>query len=576
MMTLSAVATAHSPFEILDDLRRRERQAEIHAGGDDQRLANGERRGLHGVHGGHDLLHADGIADGRLLDDRHELIGDGREDVLDGLRQHDGLQRLAARQAEAAGGLRLAGVDALDTGADDLAEVGSGVQRQRNDARQKALKANEAEQLERRQRYAAENDIIDDEQLHQHRCRAEHLHIDGSENAQRLDAAHTHQRQNESQQKAKHDRQERQRDGADHALLEHGQVSQGGAEAIDRKQRGSLLYNFDKRADFSRLSAGEVCDFLTLSDACLPLIIQQTFVGVALGKRVGLGDELVHGAVLLGGCNGEVHGSQQRAVALAHADNGTLLLIGDVELDTQLRIVLGIGLGNDRFDERAVQLAAQQLGNDVRDLRELHDIGVRRVLLGEVGLNGAELRADLVLRLVGVGQRGEGIRLVLHGHERLAADIVDIREVHLVLTGGIGRVTGERKVDLLRAELAERAVEVHGDDLELEAEINGDVLRKRDVEAGQRRILVLIDGIEFIRREVRTGRDGQLAVRDSLQQRLQLLDGHGCIIGFICVCALAAARKQRQRQRKGQRQDDPFFHAFILLHVPAERVRFIV
>ena len=242
MITLSAVATAHSPFEILDDLRRRERQAEIHAGSDDQRLANGERRGLHGVHGGHDLLHADGIADGRLLDDRHELIGDGREDVLDGLRQHDGLQRLAARQAEAAGGLRLAGVDALDTGADDLAEVGSGVQRQRNDARQKALKANEAEQLERRQRYAAENDIIDDEQLHEHRRRAEHLHIDGSENAQRLDAAHTHQRQNESQQKAKHDRQERQRDGADHALLEHGQVSQGGAEAIDRKQRGSLLF----------------------------------------------------------------------------------------------------------------------------------------------------------------------------------------------------------------------------------------------------------------------------------------------------------------------------------------------
>ena len=217
---LSTGATAHSPFEILDDLRRRERQAEIHAGSDDQRLANGERRGLHGVHCGHDLLHADGIADGRLLDDRHELIGDGREDVLDGLRQHDGLQRLAARQAEAAGGLRLAGVDALDTGADDLAEVGSGVQRQRNDARQKALKANEAEQLERRQRYAAEHNVVDDKQLHQHRCRAEHLHIDGSENAQRLNAAHAHQRQHEGQQEAEHDRQERQRDGADHALLE--------------------------------------------------------------------------------------------------------------------------------------------------------------------------------------------------------------------------------------------------------------------------------------------------------------------------------------------------------------------
>ena len=48
-----------------------------------------------------------------------------------------------------------------------------------------------------------------------------------------------------------------------------------------------------------------------------------------------------------------------------------------------------------------------------------------------------EPRADLVLRLVGLSQRGEGIRLVLHGHKRLAANIVDIREVHLVLTGGI-------------------------------------------------------------------------------------------------------------------------------------------
>ena len=101
--------------------------------------------------------------------------------------------------------------------------------------------------------------------------------------------------------------------------------------------------------------AGEVCDFLTLSDACLPLIIQQTFVGIALGKRVGLGDKLVHGAVLLGSGNGEIHGCQQCAIALAHADDGTLLLIGDVELDTQLRIVLGIGLGNDRLDERPVQ-----------------------------------------------------------------------------------------------------------------------------------------------------------------------------------------------------------------------------
>lgn len=100
---------------------------------------------------GHDLLHADGIADGRLLDDRHELIGDGREDVLDGLRQHDGLQRLAARQAEAAGRPPdWPGSMLWIPGADNLAEVGSGVQRQRNDARQKALKANEAEQLERR------------------------------------------------------------------------------------------------------------------------------------------------------------------------------------------------------------------------------------------------------------------------------------------------------------------------------------------------------------------------------------------------------------------------------------------
>lgn len=103
--------------------------------------------------------------------------------------------------------------------------------------------------------------------------------------------------------------------------------------------------------------AGEVCDFLTLSDACLPLIIQQTFVGVALGKRVGLGDELVHGAVLLGGGNGEIHGCQQCAIVLAHTDDGALLLIGDRELDAQRRVVLGIGLGNDRLDERAVQLA---------------------------------------------------------------------------------------------------------------------------------------------------------------------------------------------------------------------------
>ena len=146
-ISLSFVATAHSPFKICNDLGGGEGQAEVDAGGDDQRLANEVGSCLNGLDGGHDLHHTDGPADGGLLDDGDELVRNGGQDVLDGLGQNDVTHVLDLGHAQAAGSLGLAAVDGLDARADDLGKVSAGVQAQGDDAGDEALKADKTEDL---------------------------------------------------------------------------------------------------------------------------------------------------------------------------------------------------------------------------------------------------------------------------------------------------------------------------------------------------------------------------------------------------------------------------------------------
>ena len=177
---VAAGARAHLLLKVRDDLARRVRQAEVQGRRDDQRFGDAVGRALDGVDGGHDVLHADGEADGGFLDDGDEFVGDGRQDVADGLRQDNEAHGLQLGHAERTGGLGLAAVDRLDARADDLRQIRAGVERQRHHAGEEPLKADEAEEHEARQNlHAVEQAVVHEPDLHDHRRCAEQLDIDG-------------------------------------------------------------------------------------------------------------------------------------------------------------------------------------------------------------------------------------------------------------------------------------------------------------------------------------------------------------------------------------------------------------
>ena len=102
----------------------------------------------------------------------------------------------------------------------------------------------------------------------------------------------------------------------------------------------------------------------------------ETLIDLAAGQLVGLGHERIHAAVSQSGCDGLIDASQQSLVALGNADSRAFHVIGDIQSDAQLGIVDLVALGNGGLNERAIQLASQQLGNDVGDLGQRNDGGV--------------------------------------------------------------------------------------------------------------------------------------------------------------------------------------------------------
>ena len=88
------------------------------------------KKGKNTVDGRHNILHTDGIRNGGLLDDDHELVGDGGQDILHRLGQNDEPEILLLGQAQGAGRLSLTAIHGLEAGANDFAQVSAGVHAQ--------------------------------------------------------------------------------------------------------------------------------------------------------------------------------------------------------------------------------------------------------------------------------------------------------------------------------------------------------------------------------------------------------------------------------------------------------------
>ena len=121
------------------------------------------------------LLEADHRGQGAVLDQRHELARQGRQDPTDRLGQDHALHGLGVGQPEGARGLHLAGVNALDPGPHDLGDIARGEARERGDRGPEAL---EPEGLA--------NEEVPEHDLNQERGPADQLDIDRAEPAEVL------------------------------------------------------------------------------------------------------------------------------------------------------------------------------------------------------------------------------------------------------------------------------------------------------------------------------------------------------------------------------------------------------
>ena len=118
-MCIRDSATTHLPFKMGYDLAGWECQTEVKGRRYNQSFAHLVCSALYRVHCRHNILHADGKADRRLLYYGNKLVCYRRKNVLDGLRQDNKTHGFPGRQAQRAGRLRLASVNRLDAGADD-------------------------------------------------------------------------------------------------------------------------------------------------------------------------------------------------------------------------------------------------------------------------------------------------------------------------------------------------------------------------------------------------------------------------------------------------------------------------
>jgi len=262
-------------------------------------------------------------------------------------------------------------------------------------------------------------------------------------------------------------------------------------------------------------------------------VVQSALIDAAGGQLVCIGDELIHGAVLGGGGDGQVDGGDESGVALGNANGGTGHVIGNLAHNYQIGVILGIALSHGGLDEGAVKIACQQILDDVGYLGHWDDVGIGGILSCQLLLDGACLGADLKVLAVAVGVALDLVGVGLGGHEGLAALVVDVGEVHGVGTVGVGGKTGKADVDGLVLQLCENAVEVHGNDVKGESQVVGYVLGKSHVKAGQGGSSVGADGVELIGSKIGAGGHGELAVVDGGKHGLQLVDGHCGIIG-IC------------------------------------------
>ena len=117
----------------------------------------------------HQLCHAEGRADGTLLDHSDDLVCKGGQYVLDRLGEDNQLHPVHLRKTERTCGLHLSGVYGENACTEDFRHIGGAVECQSHDAGNEAAQVNKAKQGIARNVDHTEQAEIDDRELHQKR-----------------------------------------------------------------------------------------------------------------------------------------------------------------------------------------------------------------------------------------------------------------------------------------------------------------------------------------------------------------------------------------------------------------------
>ena len=133
----------------------------------------------------HDLLDAEDGHQRGVLEHADPHVAERRDRDPDRLREHDRLQRLAAREAERQGGLALTDRHGLEPGPEDLGEIGAVEQA---DADHACLEGAEAQARDDR------DAVVEPDQQHQQRDRAEEVDEADREPLQRPRLLHAQDR----------------------------------------------------------------------------------------------------------------------------------------------------------------------------------------------------------------------------------------------------------------------------------------------------------------------------------------------------------------------------------------------
>ena len=161
-----------------------------------------QRQGLNVLSGARQVVDADVTGHGGLLQQRDELVKEHGDDVPEGLGQDDAQHRDPVGQPQGAGRLHLAGVDGLDPPAEDLRDVGPGIEAEGQDGDMKRVDVP----------YRREYGEVPDQELHHDRGPAHHGDVEVGQGVQQADPGpspmrHPDHADQQAQEKADHGRE---------------------------------------------------------------------------------------------------------------------------------------------------------------------------------------------------------------------------------------------------------------------------------------------------------------------------------------------------------------------------------